>query len=86
MALKMEFTTDNGFLVSKEDSYLKISHLSGNKSEMYSIIEYQNAARKNCGTLTTTFIPNISVESGDFIHQAYEAFKLLPELATAEDA
>jgi hypothetical protein len=86
MSLKMQFTTENGFTVSKEDSYLKVTHLSGNKDNMFSILEYQNSARKKCGEISTNFIPSLNPEAGDFIHQAYESFKNLNELLTSEDS
>ena len=86
MALKKEFITPQGFTVSQEDSYLKITHISGNKDNMFAIISFQNSLRKECMTLDVNFIPVISEDAGDFLHQAYEAFKLLPSFEGYVDA
>jgi hypothetical protein len=89
MALKMEFTTPQGFIVSKEDSYLKVTQVNGDKNNMLAILTCYNSLRKECCSYDCNFIPSLNTEeswAGDFFHQAYEQFKLMDIFSGAEDA
>ena len=85
MAIKkdvfFEKTGFEGKLIAK-DAYWKIENIAGNKNQM-SIEIYANVDGAQIQRVVSTFTP--SLDGSNFIRQAYENIKTLPEFAGATD-
>ena len=80
IVLKDNFGDDKEFA----NAYLKIEHLSGNKTEMsFSLGIYRGKDNKKIDNQQFIFVPNLDGEN--FIKQAYNHLKTLPEFAGATD-
>lgn len=80
MALSKTFTHAG---LTVEDGYLRVSNFSGSKDGISFVLSFQVAANENA--LTTkefSFVPTLD---SNFIAQAYEHLKTLPEFEGAED-
>jgi hypothetical protein len=81
MALQMTFTHAG---VTVADGYLRVSDLAGTKSSIGFALAYQASAGEDALKHERfSFTPNMS--GGNFIAQAYEHLKTLPEFAGAAD-
>lgn len=66
------------------DGYLRVSHLFGDKNQLGFVLAYQASPGQAALKLEQYDIqPNL--EGGNFIQQAYEHLKTLPEFEGAED-
>jgi len=85
MAIKKDvFFQKTGFegkLIAK-DAYWKIENIAGNKNQM-SIEIYANVDGKQIERIVSSFTP--SLDGSNFIKQAYEHLKTLPEFSGATD-
>jgi hypothetical protein len=85
MAIKKNvFFQKTGFegkLIAK-DAYWKIENIAGNKNQM-NIEIYANVDGKQIERFVCVFTP--SLDGNNFIKQAYEHLKTLPEFADAID-
>lgn len=85
MALKKDFTLRayNQDVVVK-DAYLKVMHVSGNKTTLQVIVGvFQEKDGNLLEKVDTSFSPKMNAVN--FIQQAYEHLKTQPEFAGAED-
>ena len=81
MALKKTFEHCG---VTINDGYLKVAEFSGNKTGIgFSLAFMANAKADAIKHEQFNFVPNL--EGQNFIAQAYEHLKTLPEFAGAED-
>lgn len=67
-----------------DNSYIKVSHISGDKTQLSLVASFLIA--KDSALIcqsTYAFIPDL--DGGNFIKQAYEYLKTLPEFADATD-
>lgn len=88
MALKMEFVNEQGFTCEKENSYLKITNLNGDKGIMFIELTYFRVLNSEMFANFSkrfSFTPALEVGCDNFICQAYCYLKTLPEFFTAED-
>lgn len=88
MAMRLRFTQDQGFVCPKAESYLKITHISGNKDRMKAEITMYHQVGTDlfpCGSRSVGFAPNLADGATNFIAQAYAVIKALPDFSTAED-
>lgn len=87
MALKITITkTLPGFFgeLIMQDAYCRIAEISGDKTHINATIHVApSASEKPVQTMFVGLVPNL--EGGNFIAQAYEHIKTLPEFAGAVD-
>lgn len=90
MALKMKYEmTVKGFdqIVSKADCYWRVAQVTGDKNEVsfhVNIFDYKNnVVGQALGSSRYAFVPNMN--GSNFIAQAYEHLKTLPEFSGATD-
>ena len=85
MALKQNVIFEkkgfNGKLIA-QDAYWKIENIAGNKNQMHIEI-YASVDGEQIQRVVSTFTP--SLDGSNFIAQAYEHLKTLPEFAGATD-
>lgn len=81
MAFKQNFSFSG---IDVVDGYIKVSSVSGSKQNLSAQIEYSVSSEfQAVQTKSVSFIP--SMDGGNFITQAYEHLKTLPEFAGAVD-
>ena len=70
-----------------ESTYIVVSRFEGNKERLtFYISIYDNSLKENLITSTPyEFVPSVEDEAGNFIKQAYEYLKTLPEFENAID-
>jgi len=88
MALQINITAENNFrqISTLENCYCKVSKLIGDKAQMHIKMDVMNA-QKNYVYREETFAFTPSVEDGakNFIAQAYNYIKSLPQYSQAID-
>lgn len=87
MALMKIYTTDfYGTPVRIANAYYQVATLNGSKSVQQIFVSVFNNAQKDkqIEVLTYSFVPNLESNS-NFIAQAYDYLKTLPEYAEATD-
>jgi hypothetical protein len=88
MALQINISAENNFgqISTLTNCYCKVAKLIGDKSQMHIKVDVMNA-EKNRVYREDTFAFTPSVEDGakNFIAQAYDHLKSLPEFASAID-
>ena len=85
MAIKKDvFFEKKGFegKLIAQDAYWKIENIAGNKNQMHIEI-YANVNGEQIQRVVSTFIP--SLDESNFIRQAYQHLKTLPEFSGAVD-
>jgi hypothetical protein len=66
------------------DAYIKVDSISGNKQTVsYSVITFADDKKSVVVQNTYYFVPDMN--GANFIHQAYEHLKTLPDFADAVD-
>jgi hypothetical protein len=81
MALKQNFSFSG---IDVVDGYIKVSSVSGGKQNLSAQIEYSVSSEfQAVQTKSVSFVPSMS--DVNFIKQAYEHLKTLPEFAGAVD-
>jgi hypothetical protein len=80
MALSKTFTHAG---LTIEDGYLRVSNFSGSKDGILFVLSYQVTAEE--AALTTKEFSFVPTMGSNFIAQAYEHLKALPEFEGAED-
>lgn len=88
MALKKTFSMENNFGQTSvlSDCYCKITRVIGDKTQLHVNLEIQNSERNRVyRTDTYGFAPSVEVDAKNFIAQAYDYIKTLPEFAGAVD-
>lgn len=88
MALQKTVTLLDNFdiEVSIPDCYIRVTELKGGKALLFFMADYHKSAE--AGSIYRkrfSFSPSVSNGSENFIKQAYEHLKTLPEFANAED-
>jgi hypothetical protein len=86
MALAKNIVLQDNFGDDKQfsNAYIKVDFLSGSKTDMrVAIGVYKEKDGKKINSQQATFIPNLS--GSNFIAQAYEHLKTMPEFAGAVD-
>jgi hypothetical protein len=84
MALKKTITRSAfGQSVSVPDAYIRVESISGTKSMIHADIAIATADGQRVDFLKIGFQPNM--DGGNFIKQAYEHLKTLPDFAGAVD-
>lgn len=86
MAIKKSITLESNFgdLVVFTDAYIKVVNLGGNKENLsadYAVLKEKDGRFLKAGSVS--FAPVL--EGDNFIAQAYEQLKTLPEFADAVD-
>lgn len=87
MALQKTITkTIPGFggVVVCENAYWKVSELTGNKN-LIKFCVCASSSGLQIDALTFSFVPSVDAGSGNFIAQAYNHIKTLPEFSGAVD-
>lgn len=87
MALKKQMTTDVRLVGQVQvGAYIRVTHVAGSKSEVTANAAFHKdgAEGEMFQSCAYTFKP--SMDGGNFIDQAYEHLKSLPEFAGAEDS
>lgn len=87
MALKTDFITkvpDIAVDVSFKDAYCKIETIGGSKQELCFTVSVTTEGVRR-GDFGYRFAPSVADGSENFIKQAYEHLKTLPEFAGAVD-
>jgi len=64
-------------------AYVKVTNITGSKTQLNADVLFKSDSHKF--SKNYIFIPSVSVGSANFITQAYEYLKTLPEFAGAED-
>ena len=88
MALKKTFQAEDNFgkVVTLTDAYFRVSQVSGDKSLMHASIEVLNSEKNRLlMQQSVSFTPSVASDSANFIAQAYEHLKSLPEFSEAQD-
>jgi hypothetical protein len=88
MAIKKTFTLENNFGQPSvlPECYCKITRVVGNKSQIHVNLEIQNSEQNRVyRTDTYGFVPSVDEGAKNFIAQAYDHIKSLPEFAGAAD-
>ena len=88
MALKKTFQAEDNFgkVVTLTDAYFRVSQVSGDKSLMHVSIEVLNSEKDRLlMQRSASFTPSVDSGAANFIAQAYEHLKSLPEFADAVD-
>jgi hypothetical protein len=88
MALTATLTlTDNfGVDVTLTDLYVRVDRIDGGKqSAIITAGLYREAGAELVANSTYTFQPSVAGDASNFIAQAYEHLKALPEFEGAED-
>jgi len=88
MALQKTITLIDNFdiEVSIANCYIKVTDIKGNKGIMSFMVDYHKASDQgSIHQKRFTFTPSVSDGSANFIKQAYEHLKTLPEFAGATD-
>jgi len=81
MALKQTFTFAG---LTINDGYLRVTEVAGNKDRVAFSLSYQVAqGEDSIKTQSFDFAPDMS--GGNFIEQAYQYLKTLPEFKSAQD-
>lgn len=86
MALKKSITLTSNFgdEVVFPNAYIKVAELKGDKNLMsVEVFYFKEQGDKYLQKMQTSFVP--SLEGNNFIAQAYEHLKTLPEFADATD-
>lgn len=86
MALKKSITLQSNFGddVIFNDTYIKVEKLVGNKNQLgINVLFYKTKDGNIVDSKNFSFVPNLS--GSNFIAQAYEHLKTLPEFAGATD-
>lgn len=73
--------------ITVQNAYIKVTRLLGDKDNINFIVDvYENAEKLNLLYVKEyDFVPNVEENSPNFIQQAYEYLKTLPEYADALD-
>ncbi len=87
MALKKDttFTAQGGFQVSVKDAYIKVANVIGDKNSVSVSVQWFKDEKVSDPFNVTNFQFNPSMTGQNFIAQAYEHAKTLPEFADAQD-
>ena len=88
MALKKTFQAEDNFgkVVTLTDAYFRVSQVSGDKYSMHASIEVLNAEKNRLlMQRSVSFVPSVANDAANFIAQAYEYLKSLPEFSEAQD-
>jgi len=89
MALQLNITktTNFGDTKSFNNSYCKVHSISGNKNSLTVNVKfYPDELQNICiDTKSYTFSPSVNDGSDNFVKQAYEYIKTLPEFTGATD-
>ena len=64
-------------------AYVKVINITGSKTQLNAEVLFKSDSHKF--TKNYLFIPSVSIGSANFITQAYEYLKTLPEFAEATD-
>jgi hypothetical protein len=86
MALTQKITLNDSFGDKRvfQNAYIKIDQISGNKGLLQVVIGvYKEQGQNKIDSVSTGFSP--SLDGKNFIAQAYEHLKTLPEFADASD-
>lgn len=88
MAIKKTITAQNNFgeMSVLPDCYCKVTRLTGDKTAMHFNVEVYNADKNRVyKTETVTFEPSVADGAKNFIAQAYDHLKTLPDYAGGTD-
>ena len=88
MALKKTFKAEDNFgqIVTLVDAYCRVTQVVGDKTLLNASIEILNAEKNRLlMQRSVSFAPSIDNGAANFIAQAYEHLKSLPEFAGAQD-
>jgi len=88
MALKISISAENNFgqISTLTDCYCRVSRLVGDKAQMYIKMDVMNSEKNRVYREETfAFTPSVADGSKNFIAQAYEYIKLLPEYVGSVD-
>jgi hypothetical protein len=72
---------DNGQTIVTMNAYIKVDRVSANKDSASADVSFTEGEKKTSSSYT--FKPNL--DGGNFIKQAYDYLKTLPEFAGAQD-
>jgi hypothetical protein len=87
MALQknIDFKAQGGFDIAVENAYIRIDQISGNKNEILFSVNFYRLPNELTSFMGSTYKFTPSLDASNFIAQAYEHLKTLPEFAGAED-
>lgn len=81
MALKKTYQRDG---VTVTDAYIKVGNINGTKNRFSFTVEVK-ANEEAPAVMEETYSMSPSMDGGNFVKQAYDYLKTLPEYAGAED-
>lgn len=86
MALKLNLTLKDNFLIDQnfQNSYIKVAQVKASKEGAIAIVNFFSE-KEGVSLKTENFEFPINLNGSNFIAQAYEHLKTLPELAGATD-
>jgi hypothetical protein len=88
MALQISISAENNFgqISTLANCYCKVTKLVGDKAQMHIKMDVMNAEKNRVYREETfAFVPSVESDSKNFIAQAYDYIKSLPEYASAVD-
>jgi hypothetical protein len=87
MALEktINFNIDGELEVTIENSYIKIMSFCGNKERLNLTVGFFKESDSTNPVKVSNIVVPISLDGDNFIKQAYEYLKTLPEFASATD-
>lgn len=88
MALKKTFQVEDNFgqVVTLTDAYCRVTQVVGDKSLLNVSIEILNSEKNRLlMDRSVSFAPSVESNAANFIAQAYEHLKSLPEFSEAQD-
>ena len=87
MALKKDtaFTAQGGFQVSVKDTYIKVANVIGDKNSVSVSVQWLKDQTVSDPFKVTNFQFTPSMTGQNFIAQAYEQAKTLPDFADSQD-
>lgn len=88
MALKKTFQAEDNFgqVVTLADAYCRVTQVTGDKTLLHASVEILNSDRNRLlMQRSVSFMPSVDGSAANFIAQAYEHLKSLPEFAGAQD-
>jgi hypothetical protein len=86
MALKLNLTLKDNFLIDQNfrNSYVKVAQVKANKESAIAIVNFFSE-KEGVSLKTENFEFSINLNGSNFIAQAYEHLKTLPEFDGAVD-
>ena len=85
LSKNIDFKTQSGFEITVKDAYIRVDQISGDKNKVSCNVNFYKSSNEKTSFKGDIykFKPNLSGEN--FIAQAYEYLKTMPEFAGATD-